>query len=87
MGGGLGVNLKGWKPPRSPPVINTSSEQLLHFPTVCVCGNPIKFSNEERCEECFAFGAHNYHGRSQRVEYLPDREIRELQRSRHENQK
>lgn len=26
-------------------------------PKLCACGQPIKYANESRCEDCFAIGA------------------------------
>ncbi len=40
---------------------------LVEFPKLCACGKPIRFSSEDRCENCFALNADRWHGRSQRV--------------------
>jgi RNA polymerase sigma factor (sigma-70 family) len=35
--------------------------------TTCACGEPVKFSNEDRCCNCWALDQQRYHGRSQRI--------------------
>jgi RNA polymerase sigma factor (sigma-70 family) len=35
--------------------------------TTCECGQPVKFTNENRCEDCYALAQQKYHGRSQRI--------------------
>ncbi len=43
----------------------------MEIPKLCVCGNPIKFSNEDCCENCFSLRADRLHGRSQRIKHYP----------------
>ncbi len=38
---------------------------------LCGCGGEVLFSNEERCESCFARDTKRWHGRSQRVKSYP----------------
>lgn len=35
--------------------------------TRCACGAEVKFSNEDRCEDCWALDQQKYHGRSMRA--------------------
>lgn len=46
-------------------------EVFMELPKLCLCGNPIQFSNEDSCEMCFSLRADRLHGRSQRVKSLP----------------
>jgi len=43
----------------------------MDLPKLCSCGNVVKFSNEDKCEDCFCTHTLRYHGRSQRVKALP----------------
>jgi hypothetical protein len=43
----------------------------MDLPKLCMCGNPVEYSNEDRCEDCFVTGTMRYHGRSQRVKSVP----------------
>lgn len=43
----------------------------MELPRVCDCGELIRYSNEECCEDCFAMKADTLHGISQRVKSLP----------------
>lgn len=43
----------------------------MDLPKLCQCGNPVEYSNEDRCEDCFVKGTMRYHGHSQRVKALP----------------
>lgn len=40
----------------------------MTLPRLCVCGQPIQFSNEDRCEDCFAADSERYDGRSRHVD-------------------
>lgn len=35
--------------------------------TICGCGQPVRFANENRCEDCWSLDQQRFHGRSQRV--------------------
>lgn len=48
-----------------------SLRYLVDLPKLCACGRQIKFSNEDRCEECFCEETIRFHGRSQRIKSLP----------------
>ncbi len=38
---------------------------------LCLCGKLVRYSNEDRCEDCFIEDTLRYSGKSERVESLP----------------
>lgn len=43
----------------------------MELPNLCACGEIVRYSNEDCCEDCFIVKSERYHGRSQRVVSYP----------------
>lgn len=48
---------------------------MIELPKWCACGNIVTFSNEDRCEQCYASDQERWHGKNQLVDTFRPIEI------------